>query len=166
MHIDSGMREKGQPEREAEEIYKTVYEHYQEAKQLIYGALIETGEEVTDEKGQNYFTVEESSYQNLENVRKVLQSAFSAAYIESNLSWVLEGDYPLYREIDGRLCVAEMDAVGEFLADEIVSVENFEEDKIKIKAASEDAVDPLTLYEVTLVREGSGWVIDEMRETE
>ncbi|MCM1027496.1 MAG: hypothetical protein NC432_13770 [Roseburia sp.] len=152
--------------REAEEIYGTVYENWQEAKQLIYGALIETGEEVTDESGQAYLMVEELSYQNLEDVRKVLQSAFSTAYIETNLSWVLEGSYPLYREIDGRLCVAEMDAVGEFLADEIVSVGNFEKDKIQIKVASEDAVDPLTLYEITLVKEGSGWVIDEMQEAE
>ena len=52
-------------QKEIEEIYGNVYEHWMEAKILIYGALIETGEEVTDKNGQIYFVVEEPAYQDL-----------------------------------------------------------------------------------------------------
>lgn len=150
--------------REIEEIYGNVFKHWQEAKILIYGALIETGEEVTDENGQAYFVVEEPAYRDLESIRKVLKSTFSAAYIETHLSWVLEGNYPLYKEINDHLCVAEADAVGESLTDEIVSVLNWEEDEIKIKVTIEDEDDFFEFYEITLVQEGNEWVIDQLQE--
>ncbi len=150
--------------REVEEIYGYVYEHWQEAKILIYGALIDTGEEVTDENGQLYFMVEEPAYQDLESIRKVLKSTFSTAYIETYLSWVLGGKYPLYKEIDGRLCVAEADAIGESPTEEVVSVLHWAEDEIKIKVAAEDEDDFFEFYEITLVQEGNEWVIDQLQE--
>lgn len=145
-----------------EEIYKNVYENWQEAKKLIYGALIETGGEVTDETGQAYFLVEDPAYPDLESIRKVLESAFSAAYLETSLSWVLEGERPYYKEIDGRLCVAEADAVGESPTEEILSVLDSGKDKIKIKVAA-DEDDFYEFYEITLVYQGNKWVIDQLQ---
>lgn len=159
--VGCGGRDK---QKEIEDIYRNVYEHWQEAKVLIYGALIETGEEVTDEKDQVYFVVEEPTYQDLESIRKVLKSTFSDAYIETHLSWVLEGKRPLYKEIDGRLCVAEMDAVGETPTDEIVLVLNRMENEIIIKVAAEEENDACEFYEITLVQEGNEWVIDQLCE--
>lgn len=156
--------EKKDRHREIEEIYGNVYEHWMEAKILIYGALIETGQEVTDENGQVYFVVEEPAYQDLESIRTVLNSAFSAAYIETHLSWVLGGERPFYKEIDGRLCVAEMDAVGESPTKKVVSILDWKEDQIKIKVAADDADDFFEFYEITLVQEENGWVIDQLQE--
>lgn len=92
-------------------------------------------------------------------IQEALRSAFSAAYIETNLPWVLEGDYPLYKEIDGHLCIAEEDAIGEALSETITSVLDRKEDTIKIEVAGE-----LNPYELTLVQEEGEWVIDQIQE--
>lgn len=145
-------------EREVEEIYEKVLENYHEAKTLIYGTSIELGEEITDEKGQIYFVVEEPAYQDLESIQKVLKSTFSTAYIETYLSWVLEGEYPFYKEINGRLCVAMADAVGQAPTKEIVSILDKREDLIKIIAAGYENES----YEITLIQEENEWVIDQI----
>lgn len=146
-------------QREIEEIYNKVFEKYQEVKRLIYVVTIEIGEEITDENGQNYLRVEEAEYQDMESIQEALKSAFSAAYIETNLSWVLEGDYPLYKEIDGHLCIAEADAIGEALSEIITSILDRKEDTIKIEVAGER-----NPYELTLVQEEGEWVIDQIQE--
>lgn len=144
---------------EIEDIYGKVFEKYQEVKKLIYVATIETGEEIADEKGQIYLRVEEPAYQDMESIQEALKSAFSAAYIEAKLSWVLEGDYPLYKEIDGHLCIAMADAIGESLSEEIASILDWKEDTIKIEIVGE-----LNPYELTLVQEEGEWVIDQIQD--
>lgn len=144
---------------EAEIIYHEVLSNYREAKRLIYVTTIETGEEIADENGGLYLVVTDPDIKDTESIRKVLDSAFSTAYIESSLNWVLQGEYPLYKEIDGRLCTAAMlDAVGDALMEDILSVTEMTEDKIVLEVAGD-----LCPYEVTLIKENESWVIDKVK---
>lgn len=153
-----GCGEKTTAEKEVEEIYIKVFENYQEAKTLIYGTSIELGEEITDEKGQIYLVVEEPAYQDLESIQNVLKSTFSTAYMETYLSWVLEGEYPFYKEINGCLCVAMADAIGEAPTKEVVSILDRGEDIIRMVVAGSENES----YEMTLIYEENEWVIDQI----
>lgn len=151
---------KDMSQAEIQAMYDNVFENYQKAKPLIYGALIEIGAEIADEKGQPYLLVTDSAYQSTANIQEAMDSAFSSSYIETYLSWVLKGDYPLYKEIDGHLCVALADAVGENLTKEIISILEQEENSIKIQVKGDDS--ECYAYELTLVREKGRWVIDQI----
>lgn len=149
-------------QEEIQEIYSNVFKNYQKAKPLIYGALVKTGEEVSDENGQPYLLVTDSAYQSTASIQKALDSAFSTSYIETYLSWVLKGNYPLYKEIDGRLCVALADAVGEGLTENIIAVLEQNGNAIRIKIAGDpDDAEPHD-YEVALVKENGRWAIDRI----
>lgn len=149
-------------QEEIQKIYSDVFKNYQKAKPLIYGALIETGEEVSDENGQPYLLVMDFAYRNAASIQEVLDSTFSSAYIKTYLSWVLQGEYPLYKEIDGRLCVALADAVGEGLTEDVIEVLEQTGNTIKVKIAGDPDDAVIGDYEVTLVKENSRWVIDQM----
>lgn len=150
-------------DRQVTGIYKELLPKQEMAARFTY-SLIETEAgpeyEILDENGSIYFKVTEEGYTCLEDLEDLYKSVYSQAYIEKRLKWVTQGEQPLYKEIDGKLCVAMMDSISLGYPTMVSSVEYIDENKIIFTGENEKTK---RSWSVTLVRgTDDNWLIDEM----
>lgn len=142
---------------EVEKIYQNIVPHLLEVNRAIYGSLLEFDQETIDENGSPYLILNDPNYKELIDIELLLKSAFSERYISEEIAWVLNGDVPLYKEINGKLCTAMTDAVGGSIPREVTAVIKKENDIIIFEGVNEEE-----RFEVTLVKSEERWVIDQM----
>lgn len=141
--------------------YDPLYQNFSEFYRLIITDQGNWDEELSDENGNVYFRLKEENYQNAEDVKELLENTFSAGYIETRLQWVLDGEYPMFLEIDGNLCIAMQEYIVQTLGENIDQIEELSEERIvflteyKNEELSEEA-----MYKITLIQENDRWVID------
>lgn len=151
--------------KEVQKIYDEIYPNLKEANRLIYQG-IEFGEEMIDEKEHHYLEVaNEPEYQNTSDLENLLESAFTERYIEENLLWVLGEETPLYKMIDGRLCVLMADAVGLGSPEEVTEVIEKDDTTVRARMIREDtAFRETNLYDMRFVKQNGKWLIDGMEQ--
>lgn len=142
---------------EAEKIYDNVLSGYLEVKRLIYDGTVETGDELTDTSGSTYFTVEEEDYNDVSDINVLLKQVFTDGYIENELAWVTGGMAPLYKDIDGKLCIAMQDATWGSIANEIKEVIRMNENILEFIGQNEDVQ-----FKISLHNDGGKWLIDSI----
>ena len=139
--------------KEVQAIYDNLYPDIIKAMKLVYADELELGQEITDENGNSYLIIDDPDYQTLEDVEQVLKSAFS----ENFISWdVFEGDAPVFKEIDGKLCFAV-----EYIMDEDVSGSK------KVTAVNKKEEDYIVFEtklcrrkcELTIINDSEKWVV-------
>ena len=141
--------------------YDPLYQNFSEFHRLIITDQGNWDEELSDENGNVYFRLKEENYQNTEDVKELLENTFSVGYIETRLQWVLDGEYPMFREIDGNLCIAMQEYIVQPLGENVDQIEELSEERIifltkyKNEELSEEA-----MYKITLIQENDRWVID------
>lgn len=141
--------------------YDPLYQNFSEFHRLIITDQGNWDEELSDENGNVYFRLKEENYQNTEDVKKLLENTFSVGYIETRLQWVLDGESPMFREIDGNLCIAMQEYIVQPLGENVDQIEELSEERIifltkyKNEELSEEA-----MYKITLIQENDRWVID------
>ena len=148
----------GEKRNKAEEIYAQVKEGYKELNRVIYLGSLETEkEELLDENGMIYFRVLEEEYQGIEDIEELLSSVFTEEYINYHMSWVLDVESPLFKEMDGELCIAMKDAMGIGIPTQIQSFYMFDETHLQFMGYNEEYS-----YFVSLVKQGDKWLINEL----
>lgn len=141
--------------------YDLLYQNFSEFHRLIITDQGNWDEELSDENGNVYFRLKEENYQNTEEVKELLENTFSVGYIETRLQWVLDGESPMFREIDGNLCIAMQEYIVQPLGENVDQIEELSEERIifltkyKNEELSEEA-----MYKITLIQENDRWVID------
>ncbi|MBE5893274.1 MAG: hypothetical protein E7286_07810 [Lachnospiraceae bacterium] len=148
--------EKGKREA-AQAIFDDVYMNYLEIAQLLIGSVTTTRDEVKDEKGFTYLYVKEEAYDDVADIEALMKSVFTTSYIEQNLDWVLQGDGPLYKEINGKLCIRMADAPEPGTPREISEILVFEENDITFIVEDE-----YNKKKISLVKKADSWLIDMM----
>lgn len=164
VYIKTNFKSEGTPEVQgyerdkAEEIYAQVLENYKELNRVIYlGGLETEKEELSDEKGMIYFRVLDKKYQSIEDIEELMASVVTEGYIRNHMSWVLGGEHPLFKEVNGELCIAMMDAIGIGTPNRIFRVYQFDETFLKVQGYNEDDT-----YFVSLAKQEDKWLIDEL----
>ena len=142
---------------EAEMIYSDVLSDYLEAKRIIYDGTVEIGDELTDISGSTYFIVEEEAYNNVSDINVLLKQVFTDGYIEHELAWVTGGAAPLYKDIDGKLCIAMKDATWGSIANEIKEIIRLDENILEFIGQNEDEK-----FKISLHNDGGNWLIDNI----
>lgn len=144
----------------AQAIFDDIYPNYIEIRRLCYAGSVNVGDEVKDEKGFTYLYVEEDSYQDIDDIKSLMESVFSSNYIEQNLlHGVLQGESPLYKEINGKLCQLEADGPGIGASREIREILSFEENEITFTVENEEII-----FKISLVKKDGSWRIDKIEE--
>lgn len=144
----------------AQAIFDDIYPNYIEIRRLFYAGSVNVGEAVKDEKGFTYLYVEEDSYQDIDDIEALMESVFTTSYIEQNLlHWVLQGESPLYKEINGKLCKLEADGPGIGASREINEIYVFEENDITFTVENEEII-----FKISLVKKAGSWRIDKIEE--
>ena len=142
----------------AEEIYDQVLKNYKELNRVIYLGGLETEKiERVDENGMIYFRVLEEEYQSIEDIEVLMKTVLSDKYIQERMSWVLEEEQPLFKEVDGKLCIAMKDGMGIGIATQIESFYKFDETLLQFLGYNEDHS-----YFVSLVKQDDKWLINEL----
>ncbi len=142
----------------AEEIYAQVLQDYNELSRVIYGSSLKADtEELLDEKGMIYFRVLEEKYQRIEDIEELMASVLTEEYIRDHMSWVLGRERPLFKELDGKLCIAMKDAIGSGVPTGIQTIYLFDETHLQFLGYNEDHS-----YFVTLLKQGDRWLISEL----
>ena len=141
----------------AQAIFDDVYINYMEIAQLLIGSVTTSRDEVKDEKGFTYLYVKEEAYDDVDDIEDLMKRVFTASYIEQDLQWVLQGESPLYKEINGKLCIRMADAPEPGTPREISEVLVFEENEITFIVEDEDSK-----KKISLVKKADSWLIDMM----
>ena len=142
----------------AQAIFDDMYPNYCELRRMINAGSVLLGDEVKDENGFLYSYVEEDSYQDIDDIEALMESVCTTNYIEQNLlHWVLQGDSPLYKEINGKLCQLHADAPGPGVPREIGEILVFEENDITFATEYKDLG---FIFKVSLVKKDGSWLID------
>lgn len=164
IYIKTGFKSEATPEVQgyekgkAEEIYAQVLEDYKELSRVIYGSSLKVDtEELMDDNGMIYFRVLEEKYQSIEDIEELMASVVTEGYIRNHMSWVLGGEHPLFKEVNGELCIAMMDAIGIGTPNRIFRVYQFDETFLKVQGYNEDDT-----YFVSLAKQEDKWLIDEL----
>lgn len=147
-------------QEDALKIYQNICADYDEVMRVIYHGLVEVGEEITDENGFPYFVLQEEKYNEITEIKDLLVSVFSEKYIEEHLTWVYEGESPLYKEIEGNLCIAMKDAAGGALPKEYVSTLEVSDEQMILLMKKTDETDET--YKIYLTKCADRWVIDNI----
>ena len=142
--------------KEVQAIYDNLYPDIIKAIQLVYADELELGQEVTDENGNSYRMIDDSDYQTLEDVEQVLRAAFNEDFISGDLWDVFEGDEPVFKEIDGKLCFAVKSIMDEDVSGskKVTAVNKKEEDYIvfETKLCGRKC-------ELTIIKDNEKWVV-------
>lgn len=147
--------------KEAQKIIDDLMPLYREMNRLIYGGLDTYSEEIIEEEsGHIYFAVNDDKYTSLDDIRTAMEAVLTKDFInKSYYNWVLEGDYPYFKEIDGKLCVAMLDAVPTPLLSEVKGVEQMSDSEM-VLMMQEDTDDGIKDVKVTLKNIDGNWRID------
>lgn len=164
IYIKTNFKSEGTPEvqgyerNKAEEIYARVLEDYKELSRVIYGSSLKADtEELMDDNGMIYFRVLEEKYQSIEDIEKLMASVLTEEYIRDHMSWVLDVESPLFKELDGELCIAMKDAIGIGIPTGIQTIYLFDETHMQFLGYNEDHS-----YFVSLVKQDDRWLINEL----
>jgi hypothetical protein len=164
IYIKTNFKSEGTPEvqgyerNKAEEIYARVLEDYKELSRVIYGSSLKADtEELMDDNGMIYFQVLEERYQSIEDIEKLMASVLTTEYINDHMSWVLDVESPLFKELDGELCIAMKDAIGSGIPTGIQTIYLFDETHLQFLGYNVDHS-----YFVSLVKQGDRWLINEL----
>lgn len=150
--------EKGKREA-AQAIFDDIHVNYSEMSRVL-GGLVNFGDEVKDEKGSTYLYVEEEAYDDVDDIEALMERFFTASYIEQNLlHWVLRGESPFYKEINGKLCILEAYSPSRVMPREIREVLVFEENDITFIVENEE-----NKLKISLVKKDGSWLINKMEE--
>lgn len=164
IYIKTNFKSEGTPvvqgyeKKKAEEIYAQVLKDYKELSRVIYASSLKADtEELTDENGMIYFRVLEEKYQSIEDIKKLMASVLTEEYIRDHMSWVLDVESPLFKELNGELCIAMKDAIGMGIPTGIQSIYLFDETHLQLLGYNaEDS------YFVSLVKQDDKWLINEL----
>ena len=86
-----------------------------------------------------------------------MKSVLSEKYIREYMQWVLEEEKPLFKELDGELCIAMKDGMGIGIATHIDSFYKFDDTLLQFLGHNEEKS-----YFVSLVKQGDKWFINEL----
>lgn len=145
----------------AQKIIDNIMPLYKEMNRLIYAGLDIYSDEIIDEKGQIYFLVKDDKYDSVEDIKAAIEAVLTENLINHNYySWVLGGDYPYYKNIEGKLCQAMIDAVCTPLLPEVKGIKQISENEM-ILNMQEDTDDGLKEVLVTLKNIDGNWKFDD-----
>lgn len=132
---------------------------YLEVYRLVTTQAVQPDTELFVEEDRIYRVLGEDNYQQTEDIQTLLTSVFSEKYIQNNLSWVLEGSTPLFKEINNELCIS-------FKA--ITNMPNLTQDSKQENNKTYYITDGNSLldHKVSLVQIGDSWVIDAIKSNE
>ena len=150
--------EKGKRET-AQAIFDDIHINYSEMARVLSGSVTTTRDEVKDEKGSIYLYMEEDAYDDVDDIETLMESFFTTSYIEQKLHWVLQGESPLYKEINGKLYILMAYSPGRDLPREISEVLIFEENNITFTVENEEII-----FKISLVKKDGSWRIDKIEE--
>lgn len=147
--------------KKAQKIIDDLMPLYREMNRLIYGGLDTYSEEIIEEEsGHIYFVVKDNKYSSIDDIRSVMENVLTKDFIShSYYNWVLGGDYPYFKEVDGKLCVAMLDAVSTPLLSEVKGVNQMSESEM-VLLMQEDTDDGIKDVLVTLKNVDGNWRID------
>lgn len=145
-----------------QEIYDTLRVDFTAFNRLTITNKGNWDEEILDENGNIYFQLTEEKYQKIADVRDLLERTFSDQYIEDHLQWVLNGEYPMFKEIDGALCIAMLENIVKPLGEKVSSIDMMEDKEIIFvtEYTDEEIAENIT-YRMCLTFENEQWVIDD-----
>lgn len=143
--------------------YDVLYVNFTEFNRLTISDKGNWDEEILDENGNVYFQLKEENYQRTSDVKELLGKTFSTRYMEKHLQWVLNGEYPMFKDIDGYLCIAMLQNIVQPLGEKVTKIEVLSDDKITFIAEykNEDLLEEAT-YRISLISENDKWVIDSL----
>lgn len=143
--------------------YDALYLNFTEFNRLTISDEGNWDEEILDENGNIYFQLKEEKYQNTSDVKELLEKTFSIGYTEKHLQWVLNGEYPMFKDIDGYLCIAMLENIVQQLGENVSKIEALNDDKIILitEYKNEDILEKTT-YRLSLIFENDKWVIDSL----
>ena len=138
-----------------QEIFDDIWINYSEMARVLSGSVTTTRDEVKDEKGSTYLYVKEVVYDDVDDIEALMESFFTTSYIEQKLHWVLQGERPFYKEINGKLCILMAYSPGWDLPREISEILVFEENDITFIVEDE-----YNKKKLSLVKKDGSWLID------
>lgn len=147
-------------------IYDELYLKFKEFNRLTVTNNGNWEEEILDENGNIYFRLEEENYQNTDDVRELLQQTFSHQYTKDHLQWVLNEEYPMFKEIEGSLCIAGMlENIVLPMGDKVCSIESMGDREIVfITEYIDEKFQESATHRIVFVIEDGKWVFDDCQE--
>lgn len=147
-----------------QEIYVDLKADYTEFDRLTVSGDGDKGE-IPDENGQLYFPLEEENYKSAADVQELIERTFSSQYAEQYLQWALNGEYPMFKDIDGQLCVAAMlQNIPRMLGEKVDKLEAIEDNKITfITEYRDESISEEAIHRISLIWENEKWLIDEIK---
>ena len=116
-------------ETEATDIINEILPMYIEANKILNGYIETENKAVTDESGNVYQKVISDKYKSVDDIKNLLNSVFTAEYIDKKYNKIFESDYPNFKEIEGQLYVAVMSGMLKPLSgNPIEEINNIEKD--------------------------------------
>lgn len=145
----------------AQKIIDGLMPSYNEMYKLLYSG-IETGNEesITDNNGNEYLVLQNDLYTSVEDIRVAMEAVLTKEFIKDDYyNWVLDNDYPKYKEINGKLCSAMIDGMGFKLQSKVLEIEQKSDSEIILLMQWETNEGPENVL-VTLKNIDGNWRID------
>lgn len=142
--------------------YADLNANYKEFNRLTISGSDSRGE-ILDENGQIYFPLEKENYKSAADVQELIERTFSSHYTEQYLRWALNGEYPMFKDIDGQLCIALLENICLELGEKIDKIEVMDDHKITfITEYKDESLMEETTHRISLIWENEKWLIDEI----
>ena len=149
---------------EVQKIIDELMPAFREMKKLISGGLDTRGAEVIeDENGDIYFVLQDDVYKSVEDIRTAMESVLTERFIMDNRYYrIIHGNYPLYKDIDGKLCTAMMDYPVSHWYSEVLGIEQRSDTEMILRMQCEDG-EGLKDVLVTIKNIDGNWRIDDFK---
>ena len=102
---------------EATNVINEILPIYNEVNLIFNGYIDIEDKVIKDENDKAYMQVISEKYESVDDIKKLLQSIFTSEYIGVEYNRHFESDYPLFKEIEGKLYIAVASGMIKSLSD-------------------------------------------------